>query len=208
MLTSFDSLIGVTADPPMRRPSAPLFRSALALAAALGATPGHAALDVDASLQALADASVATVVLAPPMAIYQQPLDRAGLQTAGCHYTSDDATAIRALVAILRGGDVTANPVYQRPDVREGVYFAMADGSKFSVLFGDHAGSRLPAIGIAEATSGGQIQSVSVSTKSALATDVRAWAKRYGGIGTGTTCELQSTTAENPQAPPPIPLSR
>lgn len=189
---------------PMRRSA---FRLPLAVALSLGLVggPARAAVDLPASLQGLDGANVATVVLVPPMAVYQNALNSTGLQTAGCHYTTADPTAIRVLVAIMKTADVTVNPVYQRPDMREGVYFAMADGTKFSVLFADNAGGRLPVMGVAESTNGGSIQSSSVSARPTLSTDVRNWAKRHGGTGTGNSCDLQTSVAQDPQAPPAVP---
>ena len=178
----------------------------LALAVAALTAPAHAALDLDGALRQIDAATVATVVLVPPLAIFQSPLNQAGLRDAGCHYTTDSVPAIRSLAALVRGGHPTTNPVYQRPDMREGVYFTLADGTKFSVLFGDNSESRLPLLGIAETTAGGQIQSASVSVRAALALDVRNWAKQYGGPGSGSSCNLQfSTTPADPEALPAIP---
>jgi hypothetical protein len=171
-----------------------------AFAAGTFSGASRAALDLAAPLQATAGAGVATVVLVPPMAVYRSSLDQAGLQTQGCHYTTGDPAAIRLLAAILKSADVTVNPVYQRPDIREGVYFTLADGSKFSVLIADNSGGKLPVMGIAETTVGGQIQSASVSSRSTLSTDVREWVKEHGGAGTGNGCDLQSAVAEDPKA--------
>jgi hypothetical protein len=85
------------------------------------------------------------------------------------------------------------------------MYFTLGDGSKFSVLIADNSGGKLPVMGIAETTAGGQIQSASVSSRSTLSADVREWAKQHGGVGTGNGCDLQSSTAEDPKAPPPLP---
>lgn len=171
----------------------------------LHGTPAHAALELQAALQALESSNVVTVVLVPPMAVFQAALTPTGLQNNGCHYTTFDRAAIRALAALLQSADVTANPVYQKTDVREGTYFSLDDGSKFSLLIADNGGGRLPVLGIVEVTNGGQIQSASVSAKPSLSNDVRDWAGRHGGTGSGSSCDLQSNTAEDPQAPPPIP---
>jgi hypothetical protein len=169
------------------------------------ATSAHAALDLPESLKGLGSTNVATVVLVPPMAVFQNPLSPTGLQSNGCHYTTVDRAAIRALVAMLQSAEVTANPVYQKADVREGTYFTLDDGRKVSLLIADNGTGRLPVMGLAEVTNGGQIQSVSFSAKSTLSREVREWAKRYGGAGSGTGCDLQTGTAEDPTAPPPIP---
>lgn len=182
-------------------------RSRMALAV-LGLFSGvsQAALDLPVAMQGIETASVATVVLVPPMAIFRVPLDALALQNQGCHYTTDDPASIRALVAMLRAADVTMNPVYQRPDIREGVYFTLADGSRFSVLVADHSGGRLPVLGVAEASSGGSIQSASVSAKPTLSGDLRDWAKqRSDGTSNGSACQLQSPVAKDPTAPPPLP---
>jgi hypothetical protein len=189
----------------MRRSIASCFFPVAAVVLATVAGPSRAAFDLVGALAGLDGANVATVVLVPPMAVFKDALNSAGLQNAGCHYTTADPTAIRVLVAILKTADATVNPVYQRPDMREGVYFAMNDGTKFSILFADHSSGRLPVLGVAEAVNGGQIQSTSVLAKASLSTDVRTWARHYGGAGTGTACNLQSPTAEDPQAPPPAP---
>ena len=183
-------------------------RTALAtsiIAAYLVCSPAHAALDLSDAMQAIGTASVATVVLVPPMAVFRNSLNQAGLQANGCHYTTADPTAIRSLVALLQTAGVATNAVYQRPDIREGAYFTLANGGRFSLLIADNNGGRLPVMGIAEGTDGGQIQSVSVSAKSTLSRDVRGWARRFGGAGSGTACDLQSETAEDPKAPPPLP---
>ena len=178
------------------------------LVAAFG-DPSRAALDVDASLQRIDTATVATVVLVPPMAVFQSPLNQAGLRDAGCHYTTDDVAAIRSLVALVKAANVNANALYQRPDMREGVYFTLADGSKFSLLYADNSESHVPLLGLAETTVGGQVQSGSVSVRPTLSLQVRDWAKRYGGTGTGSTCNLQfATTPADPEALPPMPTLR
>jgi hypothetical protein len=175
------------------------------LATLLTGVRAHAALELSTSMQALESANVATVVLVPPMAVFQGSLTPTGLQNNGCHYTTVDRAAVRALVALLQAAGLTANPVYQKPDVREGTYFTLDDGSKFSLLIADNGSSRLPVLGIAESTRGGRIESTSVSTRPGLSGDVRDWAKRYGGTGSGSSCDLQTDTAEELKAPPPVP---
>jgi hypothetical protein len=175
------------------------------MATLLTTVPAHAAIELSTSMQALESANVATVVLVPPMAVFQGPLTATGLQNNGCHYTAVDRAAVRALVALLQAAEVTGNPVYQKPDVREGMYFTLDDGSKFSLLIADNGSGRLPVLGIAESTTGGRIESTSISARPALSRDVREWAKRHGGIGSGSGCDLQSNTAEDPKAPPPVP---
>jgi hypothetical protein len=189
---------------PRRAVSRPLAVSG-ALALTLTCATGQAAIDLAGALGGMRTATVATVVLVPPMAVFRDALDQRGLQNAGCHYTTADPGAIRELAAILTSADVSANPVYQRADLREGVYFTMADGGKFSALFADNSGGKLPVMGIAETTNGGQIQSVAFTARSTLSTDVRGWAKTHGGEGTGSVCDLQVPVAEDPQAPPPVP---
>jgi hypothetical protein len=192
----------------MHRAPLRLITAAGALALTLCWSPSRAAIDLAGSLDGMGTASVATVVLVPPMAVFKDPLDQRGLQNSGCHYTTSDAGAIRVLAAILTQAQVTANPVYQRADLREGAYFSLADGRKFSVLFADNRGGKLPVMGIAETTNGGQIQSAAVSARSTLSMDVRGWAKTYGGAGTGSTCDLQTPVAQDPTAPPPVPTTR
>ncbi len=184
----------------------PIRRSRFALAL-LGLFSGvsQAALDLPVAMQGLETATVATVVLVPPMAIYRVPLDALALQEQGCHYTTDDPAAIRRLAAVLRSADVTANPVYQRPDIREGAYFTLGDGSKFSMLVGDHAGGRLPVLGVAETSSGGSIQSASVSANATLSDALRDWARTRDGTSRGLACNLQSPVAQDPTPPPPVP---
>jgi hypothetical protein len=179
-----------------------------ALILGLGAGASEAAIDLAGAMAGMNEATVATVVLVPPMAIYQTALDQNGLQNAGCHYTTSDAGAIRVLAAIIAGADVSTSPVYQRADLREGVYFALSNGSRFSVLFADNAGGKLPVNGVAETTNGGQIQSVAIVARPTLSTDVRRWAKSHGGGGTGSTCDLQTSVAEDPKALPPVPTPR
>jgi hypothetical protein len=192
----------------MHRPSLRFIWSAGAFALSIGWGTSRAAIDLAGSIDGMTTATVATVVLVPPMAVFKDPLDQRALQNSGCHYTTSDAGAIRVLAGILTQAEVTANAVYQRADLREGAYFSLADGRKFSVLFADNRGGKLPVMGIAETTNGGQIQSAAVTARSTLSNDVRGWAKTYGGAGTGTTCDLQIPVAQDPTAPPPVPAAR
>ncbi len=185
-----------------RRP--PRSRAAFAVLGLLSGA-SQAALDLPVAMQGLETATVATVVLVPPMAIFRVPLDALALQNQGCHYTTDDPASIRRLATALRAADVTMNPVYQQPDIREGVYFTLGDGSKFSVLVADHAGGRLPVLGVAEASRGGSIQSASVSANASLSEALRDWAKTRDGTSRGLACNLQSPVAQDPSAPPPLP---
>lgn len=166
-----------------------------------------APIDVPASLNSIATASAATVVLVPPMSVYRNALDQNGLQSQGCHYTTSDPAAIRQLVALVQAAEVTVNAVYQRPDLRGGVYFRLPDGSNVNVFVADNSGGRLPVLGVAESTNGGQIQSASVSVRGSFTLAMREWAKQRVGTSSGSACERQTAVAEDPKAPPAIPAT-
>ena len=148
-------------------------------------------MDLPSSLGRTATAAGATVFLVPPMAVYRESLDETRMRSEGCRYSTADVAAIRSLAAVLADGRVTSTPVYQRPDLREGVYFVFADESRLKVLLQDNFGGRLPVNGIAETSNGNDLQSVAVLAKETLATDLRRWAARYGGVGTGAACDRQ-----------------
>lgn len=189
-----------------RRLAVPVF-GALASALLITAVGRAAAapIDLPAALANMGTATAATVVLVPPMAVFRAGLDQAGLLRQGCHYAAADRAAVRSLAALMQSVPITVNPVYQRPDLREGVYFTMADGSSFHVLIGDNAGGKLPVLGFAETTFGGQSQSASMSAGPTLSTALRDWAKGRSGTSTGSACGLQVAVAVDPKAPPPVP---
>ena len=179
----------------------------LATALLVAATgPSTAApIDLPGALANVGTATAATVVLVPPMAVFANGLDQAGLLRQGCHYAATDRAAVRTLVALVQSVSIAVNPVYQRADLREGVYFTMADGSSFHVLIGDNAGGKLPVLGLAETTFGGQSQTASLSAGPTLSAALRDWAKGRTRASTGSACGLQTPVAVDPQAPPPIP---
>ncbi|MEO8935325.1 MAG: hypothetical protein ABI277_15345 [Burkholderiaceae bacterium] len=181
----------------------PASRLRLAAAVACIALSGSAAgaLDFPALIGQADTASDATVYLVPPMALFRMALDEPRMQSASCRYTTTDPAAIRALVGLLRASDISGNEVYQRPDVREGIYLTLADGTQFKLLLQDNFGGKLPVRGVAETSNGGDLHTVSVTTKSTLATAVREWAATRGGAGTGSACSRQSAVA-GPTAPP------
>jgi len=164
------------------------FRPGLFATLALVATAGRA-MDLPALVNR-ADAAVgATVYLVPPMALFRASLDEARMQSAACRFTTTDVTAVNALLALLKGSGLHDNPVYQKPDLREGLYLKLTDGTQLKLLLEDNAGSRLPVVGIAETSSGGNLQSVAVSARATLAGDVRSWAATYGGTRSGSACD-------------------
>ena len=165
-----------------------LSRSLVAFAVAVAASTGHA-MDLPRLVTSADTAAGATVYLVPPMAVFRQSLDETRMQSAACRFTTTDPAAVRALVALLQAGELHDNAVYQRPDLREGVYLTLADGMQLKVLLQDNPGSRLPVGGVAETSIGGNLQSVAVSARQSLAADVRQWAAARGGTGTGSACD-------------------
>ena len=165
-----------------------LIRSCLCLAAGWVAAPGHA-MDLP-GLMGRADTAVnATVFLVPPMALFRSSLDEARMQSSACRYYTTDPAAIRALVALLKAAGVNAASVYQKPDMREGVYLTLPDGAQLKLLLQDNPGSRLPVNGVAESINGGDLQSVAMTASASMSSDIRAWAASRGGVGAGTACE-------------------
>jgi hypothetical protein len=111
------------------------------------------------------------------------------MQATACRFTTSDTAGVNALLALLKTSELHDSPVYQRADLREGVYLTLADGTQFKLLIGDNAGSRLPVIGVAETSLGGNLRSAAIVARATLAGDVRAWAATYGKTGTGSACD-------------------
>ena len=166
------------------------FRLCLAIVAAcLGlAGTAHAAIDLPASVAMTDSASTVDVFLVPPMMIFRASLDEAQMQMQACRYATSDPAAIRAMAALFKAAAVAASMVYQRPDIREGVYFTMADGSQLKLLLQDNNGGRAPVTGVAGTTRGSDLQTVGVTARPTLATDLRQWASTHGGAGAGAAC--------------------
>lgn len=184
----------------------PNFRSLLAVAFALAASTSHA-MDLPTLVTRADTAAGATVYLVPPMAVFRASLDETRVQAAACRFTTTDPAAVRALVALLQASELHDNPVYQRPDLREGVYLTLADGMQLKVLLQDNPGGRLPVAGIAETSIGGNLQSVSVSARQTLSADVRRWAAELtssrGAVRTGSACDrlVPATVAPDTRIP-------
>ena len=173
----------------------PLFpRLIVAVAAALSASASHA-MDLAGWIGRSQTASSVTVFLVPPMALFNTSLGEAQMQAAGCRFTTVDAAAIGALATLLKAGKVDGNVVYQRPDIREGVYLTLADGGQLKLLLEDNNGGKLPVVGVAETAVGGDFERVAVTAGRTLATDVRRWAATHGGEGTGSACNRLSPVA-------------
>ncbi len=171
------------------------YRFGLALAAASACVPALG-LDLPTLIGSTDTASSATVYLVPPMAVFTTTLDEGHMQLSACRYTTSDPASVRALVALLAGAGVAGTPLYQRPDVREGVYLTLTDGSQLKFLLQDNNGSRLPVIGVAENSTSGSSTRVSVTARRDLALDLRKWAEMRGGSGTGSSCDRQSAVRQ------------
>lgn len=185
----------------MSRTHASRLRLAAAAAATVVFASAASAMDFPALIGQADAASGATVYLVPPMALFRMALDEPQMQSASCRYTTAAPVAIRALVGLLRASDISGNEVYQRPDLREGIYLTLADGTQLKLLLQDNFGGKLPVRGVAETSTGGDLQTVSVTARSTLATAVRVWAATHGGTGIGSACSRQSAVA-GPTAPP------
>lgn len=169
----------------------PRFRSIrLALFVALAglATAGHA-MDLPALVDRVDPAAGATVFLVPPMALFRTSLDETRMQATACRVKTTDTAAVQALVALLKTSALHDLPVYQRADLREGIYLTLTDGMQLKLLLEDNDGSKLPVIGVVETSLGGNLQSAAINARATLAADVRAWAATQGGARSGSACD-------------------
>ncbi len=162
-------------------------------------------LDMNALLRSAETATEATVLLIPPMSIYRNPVNEAGLQQDSCRYATVDAPAIGALVSLLKASGIATTPVYQKPDIREAVYLTLADGGRLNFFVQDNNGSRLPVQGVVETSTSGQLRSIAITAQPTLSTDLRAWAARSGGPGDGAACNRKPLPLE---APAPLPATK
>lgn len=165
--------------------------STLLTAIATASLPARA-LDMAPVMERARGSSDATVILVPPMAIYQAALDEAALQSAGCRYRTTDPVAVRALVQLLDGAGLRDSPVYKRPDAREAVYLTTPEGELLKFLFADNSGAHVPVDGVVESSTGGNAQSGAVVANDRLSTELRRWTAANGGVGTGRSCARQS----------------
>ncbi len=175
----------------------PTLSSFVAFVAALAPLTA-AAIDLPSLMQRADTASRATVFLVPPMALFRNALDERGMQAASCRYVTADPAALRALVGLVRTAYMVGTPVYQRPDIREGVYLTLDDGSLLKLLIQDNLGGRSPVAGIAEVDVGGDLRSTAVVARQTLASNLRGWAARQGGTGSGSACDRQTPMSVTP----------
>ena len=179
------------------------------LVAAVGlacASTASRALDLAPAMERVRTTTEAVVLLVPPMSIYRNGLTEASLHQEGCRHETSDPQAVGALVALLESSKIAINPVFQQPDVREGVYLALADGSRLAYFFADNNGGRLPVLGIIETSNAGQVQSSAITAASTLSTDLRQWSATYGGSGDGAACNRRPPPTDGP-VPVPSPTT-
>jgi len=190
----------------MPRPTARPSRSiAASLVVGLGLFCGAShALDLPPLMERANTVTEASVVLVPPMMLYRVDLNETGMRQEGCNYVTFDPAALRALVTMLRAADVHVSPVYQRPDMREGVYLVLADGSRLSFFVQDNKGGHLPVQGIVEYSMSGDIQSSAITAAPTLSTDLRTWAATHGGTGEGAACNRKPLPDNGPEALPVV----
>ena len=148
-----------------------------------------ATADLTTLIDRAASASEATVLLVPSMTFYRTRVDETRLEQVGCRYATSDPASIRTLVGLFRSAGVSVDPVYQVLDLREGVYLTMSDGTLLKFFLQDNFGGGLPVKGVAETSAAGSVQSMTITAQKTLATDLRAWAARLGGPGTGNACD-------------------
>ncbi len=177
------------------------FAAPLAIGLALFSPASHA-LDLPLLMERSTTATEASVVLVPPMSIYRTDLTEVGMRQEGCRYVTFDPEALRSLIALVRSADVRVSPVYQRPDMREGVYLVLGDGSRLNFFLQDNNGGRLPVQGVVEASSSGDLQSTAITAAPTLATDLRTWAATHGGAGEGAACNRKPLPENGPEALP------
>jgi hypothetical protein len=180
------------------------YLSIVAVALACAST-ASLALDLAPAMERVRTTTEAVVLLVPPMSIYRNGLTEASLHQEGCRHETSDAKAVSALVALLESAKITINPVFQQPDVREGMYLALADGSRLAFFFADNNGGRLPVQGIVETSTAGLMQSSAITAAATLSTDLRQWSATYGGSGDGAACNRRPPPAEGPE---PVPAPR
>jgi hypothetical protein len=169
--------------------------------AALGITLFSAAsraLDLKPWLDRAGTATDVTVFLVPSMMNFRFSLDETAMQRFSCRYSPSDPEAVTELIDMLKTADVKLDAVYQRPDMREGVYLTFADGSHLTFMLQDNYGGRTPVLGVVETFATGEFQSAAFMARSTLAADVRTWASTKGGPGAGYLCR-------NNQPPGPLP---
>ena len=142
------------------------------------------------------------MLLVPPMSIYRDGLTEVSLHHEGCRHETSDAKAVGALVALLESSKIATVPVFQQPDVREGVYLSLADGSRLAFFFADNNGGRLPVQGIVETSNAGILQSSAVTAAPTLSTDLRQWSATYGGAGDGAACNRRPPPTDSPEPVP------
>lgn len=179
-------------------------RASLVGACLLASASTAHALDLPAALGQIDGATSATLYLVPPMAIFGTSLDEARMQAASCRYATSDRTAIAALTRLIAAGGVTGSAVYQRPDMREGVYLTLADGAVLKIFLQDNNGGGLPVGGIAEQANGGNLQRVAITASKTLSADLRRWATGRTD-GTGSACDRMVPKPLEPLPPIPRP---
>ena len=170
--------------------------------ALFAASTASRALDLAPAMEHVKTTTEAVVLLVPPMSIYRNGLTEASLHQEGCRHETSDAKAVGALVALLESAQIAINPVFQQPDVREGVYLALADGSRLAFFFADNNGGRLPVLGIVETSNAGQVQSSAITAAPTLSTDLRQWSATYGGSGDGAACNRRPPPVDGPEPVP------
>ncbi len=185
--------------PTTLRPALLAFTVVLASSSAVRAAEP---LDMTALLRSAETAVEATVLLIPPMSIYRNPVTEAELQQEACRYATVDPPAIGKLISLLKDAGVATSPVYQKPDIREGVYLTLNDGGRLNFFVQDNNGSRLPVQGVVETSSSGQLRSIAITAQPTLSTDLRTWAAHSGGTGDGAACNRKTLPLEAPKAPP------
>lgn len=187
----------------MFRPSLARTCAAIATASLLSFASPSRAFDLQALLARVDTSTEATLYLVPPMAVFRTSLDEAYMQAEACRYTTSDPAAVRAMVALVKGANIGTRVVYQKPDIREGVYLTLGDGVLLKLLMQDNFGGKLPVDGIAETSVGGNLQTASITASQTTAVALRDWAARRGGVGVGSACSRQSAAPAEPVAPLP-----
>ncbi len=167
------------------------------------ASAAAGAMDLPALIGQADTATQVSVALVPSMMRFRIVLDENAMRRFACRFDSVDPAAIHALVALFEKAGLAVQPMYQKPDIREGVYLTLADGSRLSFFLQDNFGGRSPVIGVVESYAAGTLQSVAFTARSTLAGDVRDWASAQAGEGTGYACHpTLSSLPPVPQLPP------
>ena len=113
------------------------------------------------------------------------------MRQAACRYATQDPAAVAALVDLVRRAKPQSTPRVDRPDLRAGVSFIAAEGATLDLML-DRSAPGFAAAGVLRQAGAGEIRSIDVSLAPSLVSDLRAWARTFGGSRDGIACRAPS----------------